>query len=210
MKVQKEMRMRLKVGLLSAALLVAATAARADLVVQLGNYQLQPGQAGQIVPIFVAAQGGEAVAGTEFRVQEGDGGTDLGGSDVAPSMVGDIIGPGTIFELNNSGVNDSSFPMLVALGTTTSSGFNILSAGDNLWGTLTFDTTGLTSGSWPLIMTGTIFGDSGLNPFQVGDGLTILNGTVTIVPEPSSVVLGMFAVAGLGAVAIRRRRARNA
>jgi hypothetical protein len=33
-----------------------------------------------------------------------------------------------------------------------------------------------------------------------------VDGTITIVPEPASVVLGLFAVAGLGAVVIRRRR----
>src|SRR5690349_12676705 len=120
MKVQKEMRMRLKVGLLSAALLVVATAARADLVVQLGNYRLQPNTPGQIVPIFVTAQGGELIQGTEFRVQEGDGGTDLGGSDVGPSMVANIDGPGTIFAPNNSGVNTlADFPMFQGLSTST-------------------------------------------------------------------------------------------
>ena len=34
------------------------------------------------------------------------------------------------------------------------------------------------------------------------------NGSFQMVPEPSSIALGLFAVAGLGVVAIRRRRAR--
>jgi MYXO-CTERM domain-containing protein len=33
---------------------------------------------------------------------------------------------------------------------------------------------------------------------------------IQVVPEPTSVVLGLFAAAGLGAVVIRRRRARKA
>jgi len=209
MKVQKEMRMRLKVGLLTAALLVAATAARADLVVVLGNYQLQPNLAGQVVPIEVIAQGGEQIQGTTFRVQIGDG---FGGDvPTPPSMTGDISGPGTIFETNNTGISDGSIPQFIDLGTTTiGTSVNVLSPGSNLWGFVTFDTTGVATGSWPLIMAATIGGDSGLSPFLIGQGLSIQDGSVTIVPEPSSVVLGLFAVAGFGAVAIRRRRARNA
>jgi len=38
----------------------------------------------------------------------------------------------------------------------------------------------------------------------------ITDGSITIVPEPTSVVLGLFAAAGLGIVAIRKRRARRA
>jgi hypothetical protein len=209
MKVQKEMRMRLKVGLFTSALLVAATAARADLVVIVGYHALLPITPNQVVPVQVVAQGGEQVQGTTFRVQVGTG----DGSDGAPSMTADIgqTDPSTIFGTNNSGINDGSIPQFIDLGTTTSAGTIALSPGDNLWGTITFDTTGLgASGPFPLIMVGTIGGDSGLSPFLPDAGLLITNGSVTIVPEPSSVVLGLFAVAGFGAVAIRRRRARNA
>jgi hypothetical protein len=38
----------------------------------------------------------------------------------------------------------------------------------------------------------------------------LVNGTITIVPEPGSIVMGLFAAAGLGAVVIRRRKARKA
>jgi len=40
--------------------------------------------------------------------------------------------------------------------------------------------------------------------------LTVNNGSITIVPEPTSVVLGLFAAAGLAAVAVRKKRARRA
>jgi hypothetical protein len=36
--------------------------------------------------------------------------------------------------------------------------------------------------------------------------LTITDGSVTITPEPTSLVLGLFAVAGLGIMAIRKWR----
>jgi len=219
MKVQKEMRMRLKVGLLMAALLVAASAARADLVVTVGNHDLLPNTPGQVVQIFVTAQGGEAVSGNQLRAQLGDGGPDVGGTDVGPVMTGDIIGPGTIFESNNVGVSDNSLgPLYVDLGTNTTAGTIALSPGQNLWGTLIFDTTGFGPGfSMPLLLSGAAGGDSDMFPFHVtnfdpGFALLIENGSINIpiVPEPSSIVLGMFAVAGFGAVAIRRRRVRNA
>jgi len=136
MKVQKEMRMRLKVGLLTVALLAVAAAARANLTVIVGAHDLLANTPNQVVPIFVIANGGEGIQGTQFRVQQGDGGVDFGGSDVGPSMVGDIIGPGTIFATNNVGATDAAggATMYIDLGTATtgSPAFNVLSAGQNL------------------------------------------------------------------------------
>jgi MYXO-CTERM domain-containing protein len=215
-KIQKEMRMRLKVVLLAAAMLAAATAARADLTITVGDHTLLPNMAGQVVPIFVSAQGGEAVQGLQFRVTEGDGGSAVGGFDIGPAMTGDITGPGTVFFPNNVGTADNSVPpMVLDLGTVTGAGSITLPPGLSLLGTITFDTTGLGPGpALGLFMAGpnSLTGDTQMNPFFIGNdpgtALTVVNGSVQIVPEPSSVVLGLFAMAGLGAVAIRRRRAK--
>jgi hypothetical protein len=134
MKVQKEMRMRLKVGLLMAAMLAVATAARANLSIVVGAHDLQPNQAGQTVQIFVVADGGEQIGGITFRAQQGDAGPAFGGVDVGPLMTGSIIGPGELFSTNNTGVSDGSFGgMFVDLGTTTNAPTVItLAAGPSL------------------------------------------------------------------------------
>jgi hypothetical protein len=69
--------------------------------------------------------------------------------------------------------------------------------------------TGFGPGTWPLQLRG---GVNGPTDFVDINGnfvpTTITDGAVTITPEPTSLVLGLFAVAGLAAMAIRKRRPR--
>jgi hypothetical protein len=71
------------------------------------------------------------------------------------------------------------------------------------------------SHSWPLFLLGSKAGASDFvdrSAAVVASNIT--DGTINIIPnaipEPTSLVLGLFAVAGLGIVAIRKRRARRA
>ena len=79
--------------------------------------------------------------------------------------------------------------------------------------TLVIDFTGFSFGTWNIIMDATngngpiTFGNIAGQPVPVD--LSQANFQVSIVPEPTSVVLGLFAVAGLGVVAIRKRRGRR-
>lgn len=199
--------MRLKVGLLMVTLLTLASAAQADMTILVGDHQLQPNQAGQTVQIFVVSDSPDSTQGLSFNAQLGDGGPDLGGVDITPLMTGDAVGPGTLFETNHNPPADGSVPpSFVNIGFTVQTDTVPIPVGASLLATLTFDTTGFTTGTWPLLLAGTANGDTQIA--QTVGALSITNGSITIVPEPSSVVLGLFAVAGFGAVAIRRRRAR--
>jgi hypothetical protein len=201
--------MQRKVVLSLAILFCLAAGAQAALTITVGAHNLLPNQAGQTVDINIGnAVGGELIQGVNFRAQLGDGGIPgFGGSDVLPLMTGVIDGAGMIFSVNANPPADNSLPPgYVDIGTTVLAGNNVLVAGDNLLATLTFDTTGFVGGSWILTLN-TAGGDTNTGG---GEQLILEDGSITIVPEPSSVVLGLFAIAGFGAVAIRRRRARRA
>ena len=75
-------------------------------------------------------------------------------------MTGDILGPGTIFDPNNSGLNDFSVPPgYVDQERPPGSLHGHVGPGDNLL-RVVIDTTGLTSGTWPLLLIGTAGGDT--------------------------------------------------
>ena len=200
-----------KVGLSLAVLLCLAGVAQAATSIVVGNHVLLPNTPGQVVQIFVT--GGDQIQGTNFRAQIGAD-PEFGITPVFGAGLSTIIGAGTIFQPNNVGMNDVTFyPALFEAGTATSTG---TIAANGLLATLVIDTTGFFSGSWALSLNNTLSGPtdwagSVFNGNPVTDPV-IEDGSITIpnIPEPSSIVLCMFGVAGLGAVAIRRRRARQA
>lgn len=189
------------------AVLCCAQTARA-LTIVVGDHFLMPNVAGQVVAIFAYADGFEEVQALNFRAQLGDGGPAAGGSDITPLMVGNITGPGTIFEFNNVGAFDNSFPpSYVEMFTHTVAGAVTLVPGANLVGTLTIDTTGLTDeiGQWPLLLTGTVGGNTEFEAPPSID-LFIINGSIAFVPEPSSRLHAALGLIGLAAWGWRRKR----
>jgi hypothetical protein len=194
---------KIKVCLSFAILICLAQAAQAALSITVGTHNLLPNTAGQPIDINITALGGEQMQGVNFRAQLGDGGPNAGGVDITPAMFGDLIGPGTIFETNNNGVNDgSAYPSHLDYGTTTQAGFQVLSPGDNLLITILVDTTGFTTGTWSLHLTDTATGDTNT---AGGEDLLIENGSI-IIPEPSSIVLGLIGLVGLVAYGRRRKK----
>src|SRR4051794_34300268 len=112
------MHSKLSFALLLCALL-APMASAGDLSIHLFDYKLQPDQAHQSFPIFIhSLAGGEFVQGIQFNLQIGDGGVEVGGVDVGPTLSASIIASGTLFSVSNTGMFDSAgVPMLAAPGT---------------------------------------------------------------------------------------------
>ena len=143
--------------------------------------------------ITIQITGGEQVAGEDFFAQIGDGGTYNGGVNAKPSFTNvDIIG-GTIFAANNSGafgdptVGNAAHPLIWDDGTVTASG-SVAATG--MLATLTIDTTGLSSGTFPLVLTGVASAIGPNNNTSLNDSsgtpipLTITNGAIMVSTLP--------------------------
>jgi hypothetical protein len=155
--------------------------------VTVGNYLLKANTANQTITIQVT--GGEQVAGEDFFAQIGDGGAFNGGVNTKPVFSNvDILG-GTIFASNNTGAQPdlTPHPLIWDVGTITAS--STVSA-NGLLATLTIDTTGLNSGTFPLLLTGVA---SNINPNNnttlngaTGSAipLTVTNGTIMVSTLP--------------------------
>jgi hypothetical protein len=120
---------------------------------------------------------------------------------------------GTIFATNHTPAFDggqSTAHVLQVSVNTSGAGvvLNDLPAGPfQVFATLHINTNGVAPGTdWVLDFQG----QHDVLPTDVGNpNIPVTygpNATIHIVPEPTSIALGLFAVAGLGAVAIRRRR----
>jgi hypothetical protein len=223
--------MHRRVVLSLAILLGLATAAHANLSINVGSHNLNPNQAGQV--IFIEVTGGvntqpidtvNSISSHDSVLQLAGGGGGVGGPAPAgePKLTEVNAVTGTIFDGNTA----DSPPGQVGFSSEQFWNVGVVNDGSpaNFYpnpGVLlkvTIDTTGVTSGTFALIMdeTNDVFNGYSSNysnsPPEAGDlalDFDIINGSVTIVPEPSTVVLGLLAAAGLGLVAIRRRRARG-
>ncbi|NQU22921.1 MAG: PEP-CTERM sorting domain-containing protein [Candidatus Nealsonbacteria bacterium] len=223
--------------------ILGAAAPGATVIV--GDYQLQPDMPDQIIQVEVL--GGEQIQGMELRAMIGGGGLTHGGvagpkfKEPAPAVPPNYFDPdcdpamfpGTIWESASFGGKrmdvypDSYAPhaqlfmggvwldglATVALGTPTETALLI---------NFVVDTTGYTSGTWPLDLSGTPDGDTQLlQPVLINPGdppeygiqaifVGFTKGSITIVPEPSSVILLGVGAFGLLFAAWKRRRAGRA
>jgi MYXO-CTERM domain-containing protein len=217
---------------LSFAILVALTAvAAAQPVINVGSHNI-PG--GTTSTFTVSMTGTAQVAGASWFMQVADAGPENGlGSISGPTISGvtnaqleaDVSGtsPSNNIFLSHGeplgNFNDSNPPtetpyshQLLGIGITTASG----TVTDNgLILTITVDAsafpaTGVLQ-TWALTMSNTLLGSTVLFDNNGGQIVpTVIDGSLNIlpvvVPEPTSLVLGLFAAAGLGVVVLRRRR----
>jgi PEP-CTERM motif len=189
--------------LVAASLWFALQATGTGQLINVGSHDLLPNVAGQEIAIFVS--GGGQIHGVDFIVQIGNGGPYNGFPADGPHITDiDLISPPAIFASDNIGQFDSittpqkweSFTFANGSGTVDASG---------LLATITLDTTAvMPSTTWALILTDpTTFEDENgetINP-------TIFDGLITVVPEPSAIVLGILAMAALGVFGACRRGA---
>jgi hypothetical protein len=172
-------------------------------------WSLLPNKAGQQVNVYTT--GGEPVAGFNFYATIGDGGADLGGIDVGPTITDVVLhGVGMTFPSGEqTDIETSSSGMYV--GTSIAlTGKNATVAATGLLATLTIDTTGFAEAgeSWPLKMdlagtTFTLAGGAELVPtFSNG----ILAIAATQAPEPGTLTLLVSIVALAPVLAWWRRR----
>ncbi len=193
--------------------LFAATAAWAAPVIEVGSHNLLPNTPNQPVPIYVT--GGDQVGGVNFFAQLGnDVPLPYGTAAPGPKLSGVDLVIGTIFDGNFMGLTnayDSYYPappQNLGWWLTVNSG-DVSAAG--LLATVFVDTTGFSSGTWPLVLQHDVWDNS--TDFPVGPPTykmdpTIHNGSITIVPEPSTLCLVTVAIAG--ALACLWRRCRRA
>jgi hypothetical protein len=171
-------------------------------VIDAGAHNLQPNMPGQKIDFFVT--GGEKIIAVVFSVAIDGGGPAYGGI-LGPSITNlDLVSLGHIFSPNHGTVyNDYSDPQLWESNTITAVG-TIPATG--LLATITVDTTGFGPGEHTLDLKGQPLTDyPGDTQLLFADTL-ITNGSITIVPEPSSVALAAIGLMGLTVWGCRRRK----
>jgi hypothetical protein len=209
--------MQRRVFLLLGLLLATPLVAQANLIsLQGGPVQvLLPNTAGQTVTLLLS--GSDLYSSSDVAMQINGG---VGPAPFVTAVFGDtggLISPaslyaGSVWVGGSAGITgDPNGTNPTSSGLTTGAGFATPAFAEQttngVFMTLTVSTVGIGPGTYPLTLDGTIMTwitsefDEIPVPLQFGQM------ALQIVPEPSSVVLGLFAAAGMAAVVIRRRRA---
>ncbi len=190
----------------AALLITGSTTVQSQVVINVGSQTLPANTSSATLSFTIASGSSSSVSGLNFNIQVGDG-------TVGPPITGIQLITGTPFA-NLASTQQPNGPQPsgnhAAFWNVTTPGSPpatiSVGPGDKV-ATVTFDTTGFNSGSWQLFLGNTANGattylDSNGDPIAT----QITDGTLTIVPEPSTYA----AVAGVGCLAfgmlLRRKR----
>ena len=200
--------MQRRVFLLVGLILALPMVAQANVISLTGggnNVVLQPNTADQIITLEIT--GTDQYTDSNLFLQINN---NVGPAPIVTGIFGDDAGAipagnfaGSVWAGGSAGV--------VLVGLSPGAGF--VTAGsapissNGLYALLNVSTVGITGGEFPVTFIGTdlINGlDEEFEPIYAP--LTTVPFTISVVPEPSSIVMGLFGAAGVAAVAIRRRR----
>ncbi len=186
--------------------------------IDVGSHFLQPNTPNQSIMISIAPEAGDPTTrGINLRAQLGDG-NGLGDEPVFQGALGSFEGldlTGSIWDglasgstVSGNGVPRTGFGSLGSADLTSDNPAESVAADGKLL-TLLIDTTGFsTPDTFDLSLSDTALGNTSL---VAADGseftpLQITNGSITIVPEPSGILLGVLAGSLLALRGNRNRR----
>jgi hypothetical protein len=172
-------------------MLATATASRAAVTINVGNYYLPPGAVTQIQIPVTSSTGADLVPGCDFVLQVNDGST-------GPAVASVGLTTGTIFALPGAdqftppgNTNWVRFTSVALNGQGGNPPNATVPTSGGVLANVSVNTSGFTSGTFPLLLSGvqtalnppsgysTDFTDSGPTP-------TIINGSITIVSTPTT------------------------
>lgn len=209
--------MQRRVFLLLGLLLATPLVANANTISLQGGpvVQLIPNTPGQVITLLLS--GSDLYSSSDVAMQINGG---VGPAPFVTAVFGDtggLISPaslyaGSIWAGGNAGITgDPNGTSPTSSGLTTGAGFGTPAFAEQntngVFMTLTVSTVGIGPGQYPLTLDGTIMTWITAEFDEIPVPLQFSPMTLSIVPEPSSVVLGLFAAAGMAAVVVRRRRA---
>ena len=168
-----------------------ATGAAATPVIDVGRHVLLPDTPGQTIELFVT--GGDPVQGLNLFVQVADGYPTGGGVIDGPNITGVDIVADTVFAASNTGQDtDVALDQIWLVYTTTDEEVEPFVGAEGKLATVTLDTTGFPSGTWDLLLAGTLNEDSDF----AGVAADISNGTIEIQEPPAAVIVGDHELSG--------------
>ncbi|MCC6508739.1 MAG: hypothetical protein IT423_06510 [Pirellulaceae bacterium] len=174
--------------------LASASMTQAGFIV-VGNHQLLPNMAGQVINIFVnPSSPDETAGGLNLNIVIDDGGSLIGGFDTSSPVITNVnLKPtdGLFAKLPNSQTNVLMSPKLVQ---STIVALDLASrpviAPNSLLAQVTLDTTGFTSGTWTIDIDGIdSIGLPSSDLATLGTQISNCSMSITAVPEPSWLLL---------------------